>query len=174
MNHRIRLLAAIVVVSTSAPQSLAAQGVEAVLDKAELALGGAAVLSDVQSVRIRSHGIWELPSRGVPPTSFKAELVFSPPDRVRTSWEFPAEVGGNFTFGYDGEDAWGIWGAPRARCQGWLREVVRQMAAQIQLFFVAPARSEHRGAFALDAPATSENSALVKVSYRPIATSNPW
>jgi len=151
-----------------------AQDINTVLDKAEQALGGQAVLADLQAVRIRSHGTWEMPSREIPPTPFKVESVFSAPNRVRISWQFPEELGGNFTFGYNGNDAWEIWGAPPARCKGWHREVIRHMAAELQLFLVAPARAEHGDSFALDTTATTESQPLVKVVYRPHGAGEPW
>jgi hypothetical protein len=126
MYYSTKLLAVGLLVVTTCPSVIAAETVDAVLDNAENALGGHAVLADVQAVRIRSHGLWQMPSLGIPPTPFQAEVVFRRPDRVRLAWKFPVELGGDFTFGYDGQDTWMIWGAPPARSKGWLREVVRQ------------------------------------------------
>ena len=168
------LLMTNLLMATSCSPRVAAESIDAVLDRAEQALGGHAVLANVEAVRIRSHGTWEMQSREIPPTPFKAEVVFRRPDHVRIAWEFPEELGGDFAFGYDGTDAWGMWGAPPARCQGWLGEVVLQMAAELQLFLVAPARAVHGDAFALDAPAAPEIAPLTKVEYRPFAAGNPW
>jgi effector-binding domain-containing protein len=151
-----------------------AQDVDAVLDKAEQALGGHGVLADIEAVRIRSHGMWEMPIREIPPTPFQVELVFQRPDHVRLVWKFPEEMGGEFLFGYDGKDAWGLFGAPPARCTAWHREVVLQLVAEPQLYLVVPARAEHRDAFTLDAVGTAENPDLVKLVYRPFAEDKPW
>lgn len=174
MNHLTKVVAAMVGISPWAPQFVEAQNIDVVLDKAEQALGGEAILSDVHAIRIRSHGTWELPSREIPPTPYQAELVFSRPNRVRISWEFPEEVGGDFTFGYDGTDAWGIWEGPPARCKGWQRDVVLHMAAEMQPFLIAPARAEHGNDFAIDTGATAESSMPIGIVYRPFAAGKPW
>jgi DNA gyrase inhibitor GyrI len=144
--------------------------VDAVLDKAEQALGGRSMLAGVEAIRIRSHGLWEMPSRQIPPTPFEVELVFQRPDHVRLLWKFPEEMGGEFRFGHDGQDAWGQFGAPPARCQGWHRQVVLQLVAEPQLYLIAPARAEHGDAFALAA----EDNGLVHLVYRPLADSDTW
>jgi effector-binding domain-containing protein len=153
---------------------IAAEDVDAVLDKAEQALGGHELLADFGAIRFRSHGLWEMPARGVPKTPFETELVFCRPDHVRLLWKFPEEFGGVIQFGHDGKDAWGIFGGPPARCTGWLREVVLQLAAEPQLYLIAPARAEHGDAFALDVGGTAENPELVKVVYRPFTERKPW
>jgi effector-binding domain-containing protein len=173
MNHPSKLAAA-AVLCLGSPLFVRAQNVNAVLDKAEQALGGHALLARIEAVRIRSHGQWEMPSRGIPPTPFQVELVFRRPDHVRLLWKFPEEMGGEFSFGHDGKDAWGVFGAPPARCTGWHREVVLQLVAEPQLYLVAPARAEHGDAFSLASDATAENPALVKVEYTPFADSKPW
>jgi effector-binding domain-containing protein len=67
-----------------------------------------------------------------------------------------------------------VFGAPPARCKGWHREDVLQLAAEPQLYLVAPARDEHGHDFLLDAAATAENPALVKLVYRRFAEGTPW
>jgi effector-binding domain-containing protein len=155
-------------------QPVAAGDLNAVLNKAERALGGDAMLADIEAVRIRSHGMWEMPARQIPPTPFQVELLFQRPDHVRLVWKFPKEMGGEFLFGYDGQDAWSLFGGPPARCKGWHRDVVLQLAAEPQLYLVAPARAKHGDAFALDVNSTAQNPDLVKMVYRPFADGKPW
>jgi effector-binding domain-containing protein len=166
--------AAALVISMFGPRCSNAQNVDAVLDKAEQALGGHALLEDIEAVRIRSHGMWEMPARGVPPTPFQVELVFQRPDRVRVLWRFPKEMGGEISFGCDGSETWGVFGGPPARSTGWLRDMVLHLIAEPQLYLVAPARAEHGDAFALDVVGTAENPDLVKLVYRPFAAGKPW
>ena len=174
MHHATNLIVIVLLAAATCPLPVWAQSVDVVLDKAEQALGGCAKLADVGAVRIRSHGTWSMPSRGIPPTSYQAETVFSRPDHFRLLWKFPEELGGDFSFGYDGQDAWGMFGALPARCKGWHREMVLQMAAELQLFLLAPARAEHGDAFTLDAAATAENPPLAKLLYRPFAADKTW
>jgi DNA gyrase inhibitor GyrI len=135
-------------------------------------LADKAALEDVQTIRIHSHGILDLPSRGISGVPFKAEVVFRRPDRIRLDWEFPEQFGGNFSFGFDGNDAWGIFGAPPARCQGWHRQMVLHMVGELQMYLVAPAREEYGGSFAID-PAASTGS-RIQVVYRPFGAESPW
>lgn len=174
MNHAKLLVGAILVIGVWGTLSARAQSIDAVLDQAEEALGGQSVLGNLQAVRFESHGMWEMPSRGIPPTPFQVETVFSRPNRIRILWHFPEELGGAFTFGYDGQDAWGIWGAPPARCLGWHREVILHMAAELQLFLLAPARAEHGDTFELEALDAGEQAPLTKVVYRPLGADKPW
>jgi effector-binding domain-containing protein len=83
-------------------------------------------------------------------------------------------MGGEFRYGYDGQDAWGQFGAPPARCKGWHREVVLQLVAEPQLYLIAPARAEHGDDFELAADSAPADAGLVKLSYRPLAESDPW
>jgi effector-binding domain-containing protein len=152
-----------------------ADNVDAILDKAEGALGGHAKLASIEAVRIHSHGIWAMPARGIPPTPYKVDAAFRRPDRIHIKWEFPEDLGGAFAFGFDGQDAWAVWGGPPARAQGWLREVVLHTVTEFQLFLVIPARTAHGDAFALEAaPAGEDNPSLVRVTYRPFAVGEPW
>jgi len=166
------VVAGLAVVMMYSPR-IAAQGIDDLLERAEQALGGPAVLADVQSVRIRSHGTWEMPSR-IPATPYEVEVVFRRPDHVRLTWQFPEELGGTFSFGHDGQDAWGIFGAPPARCKGWHREMVLHMATELQLLLLAPARAAFGDTFALDSAETADSPALVKVTCRPYAAGKPW
>jgi effector-binding domain-containing protein len=161
-------------IAAPCPLLVAAENIDAVLDKAEQALGGHAVLDDLQAVRIDSHGTWAMSTQGIPPTPYQAEAVFRRPDQFRLTWKFPEELGGDFSFGYDGTQAWAVFGAPPARCQGWHRDMVLQMSAELQLFLVAPARAVHGDAFAMDATAADADPALVRVLYRPFPAGKPW
>lgn len=160
--------------AVSNPVHVITEGANAVLDKAEQALGGHAILDDIKAVRIRSHGMWEMRSQGIPPTPFQVELVYQRPDHVRLVWKFPEEMGGEFLFGYDGKDAWSRYGGPPARCKGWHRDVVLQLAAEPQLYLVAPARAEHGDAFALVEDGTTKIPDLVELIYRPFADGVAW
>lgn len=155
-------------------ETVKAESIEAVLDKAEQALGGAEVLAGIETARIRSHGLWQMPARSIPPTPYQVELVYQRPDRYRLTWKFPEEMGGTFVFGYDGKDAWGMFGGPAARCKGWHREVVQQMAAEVQIFLVAPARAASDDAFRLVADESAENPVWVKLEWRPFSADKPW
>jgi effector-binding domain-containing protein len=148
--------------------------VDPVLDKAEQALGGHELLGKIETVRIRGHGMWEMPARGIPRTPFETELVFRRPDQVRLFWKFPEELGGVIQFGYDGHDTWGVFGGPPARNKGWVRDMVLHLVAEPQLYLIAPARAEHGNAFALEQTSTDADPSTVKVVYRPYATEKPW
>jgi effector-binding domain-containing protein len=152
----------------------AAENVDAVLDKAEQALGGHELLADVVAVRIRSHGLWEMPARGVPKTPFETELVFHRPDQVRLSWKFPEELGGVIQFGCDGRDTWGVFGGPPARSKGWLRDMVLHLVAEPQLYLIAPARAEHGDAFAVEETSADADPSTVRVVCRPYVAEKPW
>jgi effector-binding domain-containing protein len=153
-----------------------ADGVDAILNKAEQALGGRDMLAKIESVRIHSRGVWAMPARGIPATEYKVDAAFRRPDRIRIHWEFPEEFSGSFALGYDGQDAWALWGGPPARSQGWLREIVLHAATEFQLYLVAPARAAHGDAFALEGAAEGEEEdpSLVRVAYRPFAAGEPW
>lgn len=174
MRHAARLMLVSLVAAIICPLFGAAQNIDAVLDQAERALGGRAALADLQSVRIRSHGTWAMPSRDIPPSPYKAEIVFRRPDQFHLKMEFPEELGGTFLFGYDGEDAWSIFGGPPGRCQDWFRETVLSMVLETQLFLVAPARAEYAGDMQLETRLFDEASGTYLVSYHPLSPEKPW
>jgi effector-binding domain-containing protein len=174
MRETARIVMASVLAAAPTSWAAAAADVDAILDKAEQALGGHELLAGVKAIRIRSHGQWEMPARALPATPYKVEAVFRRPDQARFKWEFPEEFGGSFAFGYDGKDAWALWGGPPARTKGWLREVVLHATAELQLFLMTPARTAHGDAFAFEDAAATDDPSLVRVTYRPFASGEPW
>lgn len=153
------LIAGVLVASCTAPTT-----VDTVLDSAEQALGGPAALVKLEAVRITGHGTWAAPALGFPGMPYRSEVVYQLPDKLY--WEVQPEMGEPMMMGYDGAEAWGVWGAPPARHRGRMEAMVMQTVAEMQLAFVTPARSRQGSSFALVSPDPTGDPPTYNLTYR--------